>query len=63
MPAASARLIRTGMSIEGMFAWKVPVAGGIAGPDLTKPDPIRDDPILWLVSVDILMPVHYVHLR
>jgi hypothetical protein len=34
------------MSIEGMFAWKVPALGGFAGLDLTKPDPIRNDPSL-----------------
>jgi hypothetical protein len=39
MPAASARLIGTGMSIEGMFAWKVPAFGAIAGFDPERSEP------------------------
>jgi hypothetical protein len=61
MPAASARLIGTGMSIEKMFAWKVPAPGAIPRPDLTKSNPIRDHPSPWLVLVDILMPVDCIH--
>jgi hypothetical protein len=39
MPAAS-RLIGTGMSIEGMFAWKVPGLGAIAGLDPERSEPM-----------------------
>jgi hypothetical protein len=50
------------MSVEGMFAWKVPALGGIAGLDFTKPNPIRNDPSLWLVSWVSPKPGSCIHL-